>query len=323
MIVLNKLLHLLQRLVKHGREFPCNYKNFGFRIACWIFFDRLFFVGRKQCYQRAIYSYIQAFLSPIITKYVSYKCNFSKEVANKPIPIWFCWLQGKKRMPELVEKCFTQLKKNIPNDIVEIRFISYYNIDDYIQLPNYIYEKHKSGIISPAHFSDIVRFSLLSEYGGLWIDSTIYTTRNIDPKCFTSVFYTLKMPQHLCPKEPCQGKWAGFLLGGSKEFPLFSYMRDSLLYYWQKHDKAVDYIFFDYIIMVAYENIPHIKQQIDKVPYNNENLWFLWKNVETPYSQELWNNIFSQNTFYKLSHQILPNKNTDDNRPTIWGKIMN
>ena len=50
------------------------------------------------------------------------------------------------------------------------------NIKDYINLPDHIMKKYFEGKISRTHFSDILRVAILAQYGGLWLDSTVFCT---------------------------------------------------------------------------------------------------------------------------------------------------
>ena len=88
--------------------------------------------------------------------------------------IWTCWWQGEKNAPKLVKKCINQMR--FYANSYEVHVITADNVSDFIQIPQYIIEKHEKGIIPHAHFSDIIRLMLLKEYGGVWIDSTIWMT---------------------------------------------------------------------------------------------------------------------------------------------------
>ena len=108
-------------------------------------------------------------------KYSQDKTNIGTPVDN--YKIWVCWLQGKDNMPEVVKLCYDNLLNKIKDK--EIVLITFENLKNYVEIPDYIYKKYQEGKILPAHFSDIVRCALLSKYGGMWIDSTIFVTDNI------------------------------------------------------------------------------------------------------------------------------------------------
>ena len=91
--------------------------------------------------------------------------NECKDIIDKDYPIWIFWEQGIEQAPEVVKICVNSIIEHNPERKVNI--ISRDNLEDYIELPDYIVEKHKCGKISYAHFSDIVRFALLYTWGGM------------------------------------------------------------------------------------------------------------------------------------------------------------
>ena len=96
-------------------------------------------------------------------------------VESQPVRIiWWCWLQGEDNAPAICKACLNSLRKYFAE--YKIIVVTEQNMYDYVHLPHYILEKYEKGIIDNAHFSDILRTSLLVEYGGVWIDSTVYCT---------------------------------------------------------------------------------------------------------------------------------------------------
>lgn len=85
--------------------------------------------------------------------------------------VWTSWLQGENAAPKIVKKAINSIRKNFKNKKVIV--IDKDNMDDYVKLPVWIMEKWQKGIISNAHFSDILRTYLLLEYGGIWVDATV------------------------------------------------------------------------------------------------------------------------------------------------------
>ena len=78
------------------------------------------------------------------------------------------------------------MKKHITDH--EIIFIDMNNLSKYVKIPDYMLEKYKKGIISHAHFADIVRIFLLREYGGLWMDTSTFLTGKIPEWIWKSNF---------------------------------------------------------------------------------------------------------------------------------------
>ena len=93
-------------------------------------------------------------------------------VINKTI--YILWLQGFDNAPEIVKICLISwIEKNPSWNIVLL---------DETSLTNYINIEHicKSKTISKASLSDIIRITLLKQYGGLWVDATTYCTKPLD-----------------------------------------------------------------------------------------------------------------------------------------------
>ena len=98
-----------------------------------------------------------------------------KELSNK---VWICWFQGIENAPEIVRKCYDSVKNNLKNK--EIILITEKNLNEYVHFPEYIMEKWKKGIITNTHMTDLLRLELLTKYGGMWLDATVFCSRNIE-----------------------------------------------------------------------------------------------------------------------------------------------
>ncbi len=90
--------------------------------------------------------------------------------------IWIFWLQGWENAPLLQQEVVESWIINNPG--WKIEKISKENIKDYVSDIDYIYDSNKN--ISPAALSDIVRLSLLKNYGGVWADSTLLCMQPLD-----------------------------------------------------------------------------------------------------------------------------------------------
>ncbi len=167
-----------------------------------------------------------------------------------PKQIWFCWLQGMKEAPPLVQKCYESLKKNLPDRTITV--IDADNVFEYITLPEQIMEKWKKGILKPAHFSDLIRLELLIRYGGYWIDATVYCT---DAKLLR---YTDEMPIFMYsfyyfgfnPEIMETNNW--FLYGTTNQ-NILCLTRAFLYEYWKEKNRAVDYFIFHLFMTMACE----------------------------------------------------------------------
>ena len=111
--------------------------------------------------------------------------------------IWVCWLQGKESMPDIVKYCLKSLERNVPYN-TEIKLITSTNLKEYVEFPDFIYQKLKVGSLTMTHFSDLIRMALLKKYGGLWIDATVFISSQIPKEYIECDLYSI---QNLSSKE--------------------------------------------------------------------------------------------------------------------------
>ena len=188
---------------------------------------------------------------------------FSNDAINKNVFVF--WYQDAENAPEIVKKCIQSIKKAVENsDGRSFKLISFNNYNKYVNLPNYIIEKVKKGKISKIHFADILRFNLLAQCGGLWIDATCFlSNNNFLREIENSNFFTLKN----CFKDFdfINGKWTSFFIGGAKDNLIANYMVDCFNLWFKNHNKVLTYLMLDCFLSLGYEKINEIKNMIDDV----------------------------------------------------------
>lgn len=223
--------------------------------------------------------------------------------------VWTMWLQGEQAAPEIVQFCLQSIKNHLNEDL-NLVILDEKNIHQYITIPKIIQKKYQKGLISPAHYSDIIRSIILKEYGGLWLDSTIFVNAQITKEYTNQDFNTIK--NHSCDLLPfCKYRWVYFLIGGSNSL-LFSYLYALLTAYWKKYDYAISYFLVDYFIEVARRFDNRVAQLLEENPENNQACFILEEYLEQPLNkqhiQEALEN--SSQQFYKLSHRNQINQET-------------
>ena len=233
------------------------------------------------------------------------------KVAPKDYQIFYGWLQGEENLPPLARCCYNSMKMNAAP--YKITFIDEKNYSDYVDIPQYIFEKFKAGKMKPAHFTDVIRINLLERYGGLWLDATILLTEPLDKykKFLRLPFFTQKFTHEKDNDHPitkgfasysAYARWGGFVQGSSVVHnPLFAFMKDFYNEYWREFDEIIDYVLMDFMIDIAYDNIPAVKREIDEVPINNENIWTLSPYLNTPYKNFPYDKILQGNFLNKFS----------------------
>lgn len=88
-----------------------------------------------------------------------------------PFVFWIMWWQGVEKAPKLVKNNISRLQNIVGKENVII--ITKENYKRFTQISDNIEKKLKSNKISFTHWSDVVRFNLLRDNGGYWIDSTL------------------------------------------------------------------------------------------------------------------------------------------------------
>lgn len=194
------------------------------------------------------------------SKYVG-KTNFKQYPGDESEKVWVCWFQGIENAPEIVQNCVKSLKYHIKDR--EIVFLNKENIKDYVNLPDYIYEKWEKGIISYAHFSDILRIELLIEHGGIWLDATTYLTAPLPDYITDSDFFVYH--DGLFDKETVNmGSW---LIRSKANNILLNETQNLLLKYWKNEDYLCHYFLFHMFFRTVTDIYEHEWQ---KMPYYNQ-----------------------------------------------------
>ena len=106
--------------------------------------------------------------------------------------IWVLWWQGVENAPEIIKVCVQSIKNATRGQNIDIRVLDQNNVGNYIDIDPVIQKRMESGEICKAVFADYIRCKLLSEYGGIWLDSTILLTRQLREEYFKLKFWTVK-----------------------------------------------------------------------------------------------------------------------------------
>lgn len=220
--------------------------------------------------------------------------------------VWFCWLQGLENAPELVQKCYGALCESITDrDIV---LLTGENLFDYVQMPEYIVEKWKKGIISNAHFCDLVRLELLVRYGGTWIDSTVFVSSGDIPSYMLDS--DLFLFQCLKPgKDGHTARISNWFMTATSNNKLLMAVRELLYAYWKNNGKLIDYYLFHLMFDIVIDHYPEDWKKV--VPFSNSVPHILLLRLFESYDEMTWNAIKQMTPIHKLSYK---NSKSDRNK---------
>ena len=262
--------------------------------------------------------YIENNYREILSKEYKNEC---KDIIDKDYPIWIFWEQVIEQAPEVVKICVNSIIEHNPERKVNI--ISRDNLEDYIELPDYIVEKHKCGKISYAHFSDIVRFALLYTWGGVWMDATLYQSGPLNFGSHKIEDYTLFTSKGSYANLGCL--FTSFFIACNRGNALACWMRDFYFRYWEKEDEIIDYLLIDVALMAGYDNIAEIREQVDLIPMvdTNENmyrLFYIYRNQK--YDDDIFSQLTRTFPLHKFSYKFNLVKKIDG-KLTFYGMIYN
>ena len=231
------------------------------------------------------------------------ECDFNPvQPAEEPIyrdRIWVCWWQGLDTAPEVIKKCVDSVIRNAGSHTVTV--ITEENYREFANIPAWVEEKFRRGIISRTHFSDILRLSLLARHGGMWLDATFFCTEPVLSDYFRLPLWTVKRPDYSHGSVAC-GQFATYSLACSYENRwIFGTIRDFVLHYWKTHDFMIDYLFLDYLFVLALRSDPRIMAAFEAIEPNNPQCDELCKVLNSPYDQQMWESMHKNTSLFKLT----------------------
>lgn len=278
------------------KDFVPYFKEMGLDMSFSYFKSCLFKDYKKR--HKVVKNYIH-------NEFESYNINLTSKIEEvKDFKIWVLWWQGEKNMPPIVKLCQKYLRHYAKG--FKICLITEQNFSKYVNIPSIILDKLKKNKITITQFSDIMRFALLKQYGGLWIDATVLLTDYIvkHKEIYSSNFYTLKFydENYFIISH---GRWSGYLMGTNIiNHPLYEYGLKYFEQYWNNHNVLIDYFLIDYIIEYLYCSNIKVKNDIDLVPINNKNHELLERIMNNDYKEDVYTTISKDTFFHKLSRKL-------------------
>lgn len=241
--------------------------------------------------------------APAIKEFLSSQKSFDKKKSNK---VWICWMQGLENAPKLVQRCVASIQENLPDrDIV---LITEENYSQYVEFPEHIMNKFAKGIISPTHFSDLLRLELLTRHGGTWIDSTVYCTSPDIPSYMLDS--NLFVFQGLKPIDGHVMQISNWFITSETHNELLELTKYLLYKYWGKYDYVKDYFIFHLMFQLAIETYPEKWKEV--FPASNTLPHILLLNLFEDFNQIWWDNLLLTTPFHKLTYKFDESKTIKD-----------
>lgn len=298
----------LESLFKHFEKIIIDYRQCGFFFA---FGNFLWFIRNKIPIK--VYNAIQMKKHSIVEKkiiktlekeLIKLPCIEQKRHSFAIAPIWVCWLQGEKKMPQIPQICLERIRKFSGSHPVKLITLDNYN--EFVNLPQTITKLFKDKKICMAHFADILRTYLLYNYGGCWIDSTIYLTAPLDEKIFNYDFYSIKYnPNDNFYITQC--RWSNFFMCCKPGNIIMGYTLNMFYKYLEVKQSFIDYFMMDYFMDITIQHSIIAKKQIENVPINNEKVLSLSKIINEMYNEDDFQELCRTTKIHKLSWRCSTN----------------
>lgn len=184
------------------------------------------------------------------------------DVSDNRKRAWVCWLQGMASAPEVVQICSDSIRYWLRG--WDIAVITGDNYSNFTELPGYVVEKWKQGVITDTHFSDILRLDLLVRYGGLWLDATTFLTGPL-PSYITSdelfVYRNGWMDMDMIQ----MASWLIYASGPKNT--MLCATRDLLFEYWNRYSYLKNYFLMHMFFRMVSDRC---LDEWSKVPYFNQ-----------------------------------------------------
>ena len=299
--------------------------RFSLKLAIYRMMDDLCwrFGPRKvaEIFHKKKDQWIMAFLERELQYVVdTYKDDNNLGMPHENAPIWVCWWTGEETAPALVKQCIRSIRKNANGHPVHL--ITKDNYAQYLNIPDYILSKVESGSMCIANFTDYLRFSLLAQYGGWWLDATIYCPRPLPEDIF-------KMSVFSCKGRTGPGdfyseyRWTAFCFAGHRGNVTFRFLQAAFDAYWKENPVSIDYLLVDYLICLAYRKNPTAHRLLEELPENNLHRDDLQAAMNAALPRDQWDKVIQPDTvLYKLSWRETYPEQTPEGTRTVYGYFL-
>lgn len=262
---------------------------------------------------RWISQYLAQLLAPVLQEYEN---DADIGTASLDGPVWICWWTGLDTAPKLIRRCVQSVVSMAGDHPVNI--ITKENYKEFLIIPTYMIEKVDRGEMGLAHLADYIRVKLLAEHGGLWLDATIFCSQSIPELCFELPLFSCKGPVRKSGYIS-DYRWTTFCLGGWKGSVFYRFLVRAFECYWETQNRAIDYLFFDHLILLAYEHLSVTRDLLDAIPDNNVHRDDLQAAMNDRRPASMFEHIVHPDTaLYKLSWRETYSETTEQNEDSVY-----
>lgn len=277
-----------------------------------------FHLDRRRAFQDVEFKLplIEARILPMLEEFQGVATNLSEcPIENN---VFVFWWDGFDKAPEIVLRCLDSVKKyHKRHNIVEISKDTY---RDYTDIDSMIIDDFEANKISIQTFSDILRFNLLKNNGGTWIDATIYFTRefdlqkNLTSKSFESVNFSGS--EDFLNYKGTECSWSGFFISSRKNGVFVKAVDKIFQTYYLEYKTYSTYFFIDAVLIIC-KNRGLDAAVMSNVQTNEGNMFVLAKLLDFEFDENCMDKIdqIPQKLFWSY-------KEKNESLDTFYKKII-
>ena len=307
---------------RENRRFHATYAKLDLFLATAQLLQKTSLIDRTaQRKHEWVLHYMEQHCSETVRRYRDMSPPDNLRLPQSAPKIWSMLWQGEENADPLFRMCIESARLHTHQPVITLDKENY---SRYIDIPAYILQKFADGKIMIQHICDLMVVSIMAAEGGFFTGATVWWSQDPPEGVLDAPFYTCRAVSER-RESMSRSRWVGYVMGGNREFPLFSFARDCLLEYWTNCDQAVDYLMLDYVFELAYRNIPCVREGIDALPQKNNMLRNeLIYHLGDPYDAETFRRYTEGDTFlYKLSWKFgRKDMTTADGQQTNYGHML-
>lgn len=276
------------------------YGNLQYKIPCAIF-DKMGY-SNHELQDLEVRNRVYRYLKKHYSKFMESCCYDEKDSGKESDNLWVCWLQGIDNAPDIVKKCYHSIKRWMPDR--QIHVLDQNNLFEYVNLPNYVVNKWRSGLISNTLFSDFIRLSVLTQFGGIWVDATVFMTGELPNYIKDSNFFMYQSNNYDIAKVG-----ESWFIKANSHNRILQVTLDLMNEYWRKENKIRDYFLMFIFMKMASDKYPEDMENMPKIPASVPIL--MQKYLEIAYNQEIYQELCKISSVHKLTYKVKRGRSED------------
>lgn len=283
------------------------YGNLQYKLLCAIF-DKMGY-SNHELQDLEVRNRVYRYLKKHYSKFMESCCYDEKDSGIKSDIVWVCWLQGIDNAPDIVKKCYRSIKQWMPDR--QLHVLDQNNLFEYVDLPDYVVYKWRSGIISNTLFSDFIRLSVLTQFGGIWVDATVFMTGELPNYITDSHFFMYQSNDYDITKVG-----ESWFIKANSHNRILQVTLDLMNEYWRKENKIRDYFLMFIFMKMASDKYPNDMEKMPKIPAAVPIL--MQKYLEEEFDKNIYITLCKMSPIHKLSYKI----NENMQRNTVYKAMI-